>query len=217
MVYSHVERIMRLGAAIVGLAVFTVACQANEGELCQSADECKLGLTCQAGQCRSVATLRRERILQRALVGSSTLPSGKIKSACLAPFECPIACPAKSAKQTDRQEDQGWVVGCRLPNKVWHGPFNHWFANGNKRYSGAYWQGKRSGEWSQWHRNGIKKSLGSYENNKREGRWFTWHRNGQRAEIGEYRAGKRSGKFEFWTEETGAYKEARFPTIDKME
>ena len=104
---------MRPGAAIVGLAVFTVACQASEGDHCKLSGNCKLGLTCQDGHCQSVAALRRQRVLQRALVGRTTLPSGKVKAPCLAPFDCPISCPTNSVKETERQEDQGLLV-CRL-------------------------------------------------------------------------------------------------------
>jgi len=200
---------------IMVMTVFFVACQAGEGDHCQGPGVCELGLTCHEGHCRSVARLRRHSVLQEALVGRSDLIKTKVKTPCLAPFECPIKCPSGTVEQINRHEDQGWVVGCHLPKKIWHGPFHRWFSNGNKRASGGYWEGKRSGAWSQWHRNGQKQSQGAYENNKREGRWLTWHRNGQRAAIGEYRGDKRSGVFEFWTEKTGAHRKVKFATVAK--
>ncbi len=208
---------MKRYAYILGMAVLIAACQASEGEHCDGTGVCQLGLTCYEGHCRSVAKLRRQRVLQQALVGRSNLAKKPIKTPCLAPFDCPVSCPTGTTKLTDRQEDQGWMVGCRLPNKKWHGPFHHWFGNGNKRATGAYWEGTRSGDWSQWHRNGNKKSQGAYDNNKREGNWVTWHRNGQRGAKGVYRQGKRSGLFDFWSEKTGTHHQTKFRTIDQME
>jgi hypothetical protein len=215
MVYRSVEHVVRHYLTFIGLLLFFVACQAGEGDHCQGAGVCEFGMSCQEGRCRSVASLSRQRVLKGVQAGRSGVVRTKVKTPCLAPFECPIKCPSGTIEQIDRQEDEGWVVGCHLPKKIWHGPFHRWFSNGNKRASGAYWEGKRGGKWSEWHRNGEKMSQGAYENDKRQGYWITWHPNGRRAAAGEYRYDKRSGVFEFWTEKTGAQRTVKFPIISK--
>jgi hypothetical protein len=197
---------------VVVMTVFIASCQASGGENCKLSGDCKLGLVCQQQRCRSVANLRRHDLLQRALIGQSSLTKKKLPDPCLAPFECLLKCPTGATKEMQRQADQGWIVSCMLDDERWHGPFHRWYGNGNKRAAGAYWQGKRSGDWRHWHRNGERRALGAYEDSKRAGHWQSWHKNGKPSERGKYIKGKRSGLFHLWSEDSGKHRKVKFRT-----
>lgn len=73
-------------------------------------------------------------------------------------------------------------------------------ANGLKKVSGEYFEGKRDGRWVEWYEKGNVKSEGEWRNNEQNGKWTYWHENGQMQEEGEYRDGEKDGKWSAWYE-----------------
>lgn len=85
-----------------------------------------------------------------------------------------------------------------------------YYSNGNKRYEGAYKNGKQDGKWIYFFKNGNKWSEGFFDNGLRDGFGTTWHKNGNKYFEGNYLKGHRTGVWKFWDENGGFVKEINY-------
>jgi len=89
------------------------------------------------------------------------------------------------------------------------GEWTYWFPNGERRESGRYENGRRTGLWTQWYPHGQRRSQGARAWNGearaalREGPWTFWYASGEIESRGVYRAGQREGQWEFTHDDGG--------------
>ena len=79
--------------------------------------------------------------------------------------------------------------------RVRHGPCVAWYADGQRRAEGRYWQGRRVGPWRFWFPDGRLEARGSFHLDRKTGYWTEWNPDGTVAAAGLYVAGERVGRW----------------------
>ena len=74
------------------------------------------------------------------------------------------------------------------------------YENGQKKYEGAFKDGKRNGEDTGWYENGQKKYEGTCKNGEWVGKRTAWYENGQKKYEGTSKNGEMEGKHSQWYE-----------------
>ncbi|MEZ6088878.1 MAG: hypothetical protein R3C05_12805 [Pirellulaceae bacterium] len=108
-----------------------------------------------------------------------------------------------SAQQSLKERDDWWnakpavyeTVGKRLK----HGAFVEYHANGQKKSSGTYEDGRLTGDFASWFDNGQRETQGQYTLGTASGSWTWWHENGMRRAEGSYANGTPDGAWTSWT------------------
>ena len=74
-----------------------------------------------------------------------------------------------------------------------HGPWVHYYDNGQLNYKVTYKDGKLDSPWVSYHDNGQLYLKGTYKDGKKDGPWVRYWENGQLSQKGTYKEGKRDG------------------------
>ena len=102
---------------------------------------------------------------------------------------------------TERREDgtevERGVKETATGERVDHGPWTMWYADGSRAETGAYRDGKRHGSWTRWFPGGQVSEVARFEKGVRVGSRIRYHENGTRAAEGEYDEGARTGRWTF--------------------
>lgn len=77
-----------------------------------------------------------------------------------------------------------------------HGPWEFWYANGQKKADCTYDAHRLDGASTFWHPNGELLQRGAFDLNTQIGHWERWFDNGQLRDVGDYDSqGKRIGEW----------------------
>ena len=84
------------------------------------------------------------------------------------------------------------------------------YANGTKKYSGEFADGKKDGKWTFWFEDGKVWSEGYFKENKRWGKAKVYHKTGNLYYSGTYTNGKKDGDWKFYNKEGALMNKATF-------
>lgn len=93
-----------------------------------------------------------------------------------------ISCP-EGTEQRGNPPPQGNEVKCVLPDGTLHGPYQHWYDNGQLMESLRFDHGKEHGEQKAWWPNGQKMMEGTSMNGKRYQGFRYWNISGQESNL----------------------------------
>jgi len=83
-----------------------------------------------------------------------------------------------------------------------HGPYETYYANGNKQKEGTYHYGKQHGEYKEYYETGPLKYWYIYDKDKKNGDWKSFYENGEQWTLRQFKNDKLEGKIYVW-DETG--------------
>lgn len=82
-----------------------------------------------------------------------------------------------------------------------HGPAIAWHSQTRRASTGAFADGKKSGQWVYWSPAGTPQKQGAYTAGREDGLWTTFHATGDKASEGTFVSGREEGRWTFWGED----------------
>jgi len=91
-----------------------------------------------------------------------------------------------------------------------HGPYETYFANGNKQKEGMYNYGKQDGEYKEYYESGPLKYWYMWDNEKKIGEWKSFYEDGGKWTLRNFENDKLNGKLYVWDEQGRLGKEQTY-------
>ena len=97
-------------------------------------------------------------------------------------------------------ESRNKILQFKMLDGLKNGPYEEWYASGEPKTIGGYFNDDSTDSWIKWYENGQKQYEKKYKDGKKNGLWTKWYENGQKQYEKKYKDGKKNGLWTKWYE-----------------